>query len=109
MPGLLARDFEVGGVGQDLVHSPEPDRRGQIGIRSYHHRNRTEPGQRGNGNQRAGPRLHQHTHPVALPHPDLDQAANDVVDAAVDSLVGVHAPVEQEELALWRVVAPVPR
>ena len=27
--------------------------------------------------------------------PDFDQAANDVVDAPVDRLVGVHAPVEQ--------------
>ena len=101
---LLACDFKVGGVGQDLIHPAQPDRRGQVGVRSYHHGDRTKPGQRGNGDQRAGPRLHQHTHPVALPHPDLDQAANHIVDAAVHRLVGVHAPVEQQELALRGVV-----
>ena len=39
----------------------------------------------------------------ALAHPDLDQAAHDVVDAAVHCLVGVHAAVEQEGLAVGRV------
>ena len=73
---------------------------GQIGVGPHQHRDGTEPGQRGDGDQRAGPGLHQHADPVALPHPDLDQAAHDVVDAPVHRLVGVHAPVEQQELAL---------
>ena len=86
------------------VTPPEPDRRGQIGVRPHHHGNRAQPGQRGDRHQRTGSGLHQHAHPVALAHPDLDQATNDVVDAPVHGLVGVHAPVEQQEFALRGVV-----
>ena len=39
---------------------------------------------------------------VALTHPDVDEPADDVVDAAVDGLVGVHAPVEEQEFAVGR-------
>ena len=100
----LSRGLEVGGVGHDLRHSPEPDRLGQVGVGQHHYRDRAQPGQRGDRNQRAGPRLHQHAHAVALAHTDFDQAANHVVDAAVDGLVGVHAAVEQQEFALRGVV-----
>ena len=82
------------------VTPPEPDRRGQVGVGRHQHRHRAQPRQRGDGDQRTGPGLHQHTDAIALAHADLDQAAHDVVDAAVDRLVGVHAPVEQQELAV---------
>ena len=44
----------------------------------------------------------RHADVVALAHPDVDEAAHHVVDAAVDGLVGVHAPVEEQELAVGR-------
>ena len=37
---------------------------------------------------------------IALAHPDVDQAADDVVDAPVHRLVGVHAAVEEQEFAV---------
>ena len=86
------------------VTPPEPDRRRQVDVGRHQHGDGAQPGQRGDRDQRAGPGLHQHADPVALAHPDLDQAAHDVVDAAVDRLVGVHAAVEQQEFALGRVV-----
>ena len=104
LSGQLPGGLEVGGVGDDLGHSPEPDRRGQVDVGLHQHRDGAQPRQRGDGHQRAGPGLHQHADAVALAHPDLDQAAHDVVDAPVDRLVGVHASVEQQEFALRRVV-----
>ena len=100
----LARGLEVGGVGDDLGDAAEPDRPREVGVGRHQDGDRAEPRQRGDGDQRAGPGLHQHTDAVALAHTDLDQAAHDVVDAAVDRLVGVHAAVEQQELAVGCVV-----
>ncbi len=104
LPVRLQHRVEVGGVGEDLGHSPEPHRGGQVGVGPHHHRDGAQAGQRGDGHQRAGPGLHQHADPVALAHPDLDEAADDVVDAPVHRLVGMHPPVEQQEFALRGVV-----
>ena len=80
----------------------EPGRLGKVGVGGHQHRDRAEPGQRRDRDQRAGPRLHQHADMRALADTDVDEAADDVVDAAVDGLVGVHAPVEQQEFAVGR-------
>ena len=89
--------------------SDTPPRRGrldQVGVGRHQHRDRTEARQRGDGDQRAGPGLHQHADVRTLAHADVDEAADDVVDAAVDRLVGVHAAVEQQELTVGRGAAP---
>ncbi|CFS07179.1 Uncharacterised protein [Mycobacterium tuberculosis] len=104
LSGQLARSIQIGRVGQDLGHSPEPDRRGQVGVWPHHHGNRSQPRQRGDGDQRAGPSLHQHADTVTLPHPDRDEATNDIVDPPVYRLIGVHAPVEQQEFTLRGIV-----
>ena len=77
----------------------EPRRGRQVDVGRHQHRNGAKPGQRRDRDQRAGPGLHQHADVRALPHADLDQAADHVVDAAVDRLVGVDAAVEQQALA----------
>ena len=98
----LAGRLEVARVGDDLGHRAEPRRGRKVGVGRHQHGHRAEPGQRRDRHQRAGPRLHQHTDMGALPNTDLDQAAHDVVDAAVDRLVGVDAPVEQQAFAVRR-------
>ena len=80
-------------------HPAEPGGGRQVGVGRHQHGDRAEPGQRGDGDQRAGPGLHQHPDVGALPHADLDEPAHHVVDAAVDGLVGVHPAVEQQALA----------
>ena len=90
----------VGSVDDDVGDAAQPGRFAQITVGRHQHRDRTEPGQRGDGDQRAGPGLHQDTDMVALAHPDVDEAADHVVDAPVDRLVGVHPPVEEQELAV---------
>ena len=102
--GQLPRCLEVGRVGDDLTDSPEPDRGSQVGVGLQQDRDGSQPRQRGDGHQRAWPGFHQHADMFALTHPDLDEAAHDVVDAPVDRLVGVHTSVEEQEFALRRIV-----
>ena len=99
----LARRLEVARVGDDVRYRAQPGRGHQVGVGWHQHRDRAEARERGDRDQRAGPGLHQHADVRALPHADLDQAADDVVDAAVHRLVGVHAAVEQQGLPVGQV------
>ena len=42
--GQLARRLEIGGVGDDLRHSPEPDLGSQVGVGLQQHRDGAQPG-----------------------------------------------------------------
>ena len=98
----LPRRLEIAGVGDDVGNPAEPRGLGQVGVGGHQHGDRAEPRQRRDRDQRAGPGLHQDADVRALAHADLDEPADDVVDAAVHRLVGVHAAVEQQELAVGR-------
>ena len=102
--GQLARRLEIGGVGDDLGHSPEPDLGSQVGVRLQQNRDGAQPRQRGDGDQRARPGLHQHADVFTLAHTDRDQAAHHIVDTTVHRLVGVNATVEEQEFTVRRVV-----
>ena len=93
-----ASRLQIARVGDDLRHRAEPRRGGQVDVGRHQNRDRAEPRQRGDSDERAGPGLHQHADVRALPHADLDQAADDVVDPAVHRLVGVDPAVEQQAL-----------
>ena len=96
----LAGRLQVARVGDDLRHRSEPRRGGQVDVGRHQDRDGAKPRQRGDRDERAGPGLHQHADVRALPHADLDEAADDVVDAAIHRFVGVDAAVEQQALAL---------
>ena len=87
-------------IGDHLGDAAEAGRLGEIGVRRHQHRDGAEPGQGGDRDERRGPGVHQHPDPHTLAHADVNQAAHHVVDAAVDPLVGVHPPVEEQELAI---------
>ena len=109
LPGQLSRGLEVGRVGDDLGHSPEADGCGEVDVGLQQDRDRAQPRHRGDGDQRARPGFHQHSDVFALAHPDLDEAAHDVVDAPVHRLIGMNAPVEQQEFAVRRLAELVRR
>ncbi|CDP89513.1 hypothetical protein BN975_05369 [Mycolicibacterium farcinogenes] len=92
---------EVARVGDDLGHAAEPGRLGQIRF-GQQHGHRTQPGQRRDRDQRAGPGVHQDPDPGTLAHPDVDQAAHHVVDPPIHRLVGVDPAVEQQRLTVGR-------
>ena len=98
----LAGGFEIAGVGDDVGHPAEHRGLGQVGIGGHQHGDCAEPRERGDGDERTGPGLHQDPDVRALADPDLDEPADDVVDASVDRLVGVHAAVEEQELPVRR-------
>ena len=99
----LASRLQIARVGDDLRYRPEPRRGGQVDVWRHQNRNGAQPRQRGDRDERAGAGLHQHADVRTLSHADLDQAADDVVDAAVHRFVGVDAAVEQQALALGYV------
>ena len=88
-----------------MISDTPPSRDGgrQVGVGRHQHRHRAEARQRGDRDERAGPGLHQHPDVGALPHADLDQAADHIVDAAIDRLEGVDSPVEQQALPIGHV------
>ena len=99
----LAGRLEVARVGDDVGDRTEPGGGHQVGVGWHQHGHRAQARECGDRDERAGPRLHQHTDVRALPHADLDQAADDVVDAAIHRLVGVDATVEQQGLAVGEI------
>jgi hypothetical protein len=100
--GQFSGGFEIARIGDNLRRRTQPRRGRQIGVRRHQHRHRAQPRQRGYRHQRAGSSLHQHTDVGALAHADLDQAADDIVDATIHCLVGVDTAVEQQAFAFWR-------
>ncbi len=91
---------EIGRVGDDLGDAAEPGRLLEVGVRRHQDRDRTQSGQRRDGDQGTRAGVHQHPHPGALANPDLDQSPHHVVDAPVDRPIGVHPPVEQQEFTI---------
>ena len=85
-------------IGDDVGDTAEAKHLVEVGIVWHQHGDGAEPGQRGDGDERAGPGVHQDPDPGALADADVDQATHDVVDAPVDCFVGVHPSVEQQEL-----------
>ena len=63
-------------------------------------RDGAEPVERGDDDERARPRRHQHADVLALAHADVQQAGDDVVDARPCRPVRVRAVLEQEEDAV---------
>ena len=105
LSGQLPRGLEIGRVGDDLAHSPEPDRSGQVDVGLQQHSDGAQPGQRCDGHQRARPGFHQHANVFALTHPDRDQAAHHIVDTPVHRFVGVNASIEEQEFAVGSIVS----
>ena len=90
-------------VGDDLRYPAKPDGGRQVNVGRHQDRHRSQARQCGDRDERAGPGLHEHPDVGALPHTDVDQAADHVVDPSIDGLEGVHSSVEQQALAIGQI------
>lgn len=99
MPGG-GRTGQVLRIRDQQLRTGQFDLRGQFAAGRQQHRDRAEPRERRDGRQRAGPGLHHHADPGGRAHAERDQTAHHIVDALVDRLLGVHAVVEEEQVAL---------
>ena len=95
-----ARGGQIRRVGDQLGDTAESSGRGEVAVGGHQHGDAAQTRQRGDRHHRAGAGVHQHADASALSHAYRDQASHYVVDTPVDGVVGVHAAVEQEELAL---------
>ena len=92
-------EARVLGVGDHPGGAAEPRLGGRVAVRAQQHRDGAEPAQRDDQRERGRPGAHQHADRLTAPHPDVDQAADDGVDAVLGGRVRVRAaPVEEEDL-----------
>ena len=95
-----ARGGQVRRVGDQLGDTSESGGLREVAVGGHQDGDAAQTRQCGDSHHRAGAGVHQHADASALTHADRDQAAHHIVDAPVDGVVGVHAAVEQQELAV---------
>ena len=98
-PASRARAGELG-VGDDPRDAAELGLALDRAVGAHQHGDRPEPVERRDHGEAARPGAHQHPDVLALADAEREQAADDVVDPALDRLVRVGAVLEEEELGL---------